>query len=141
MTGETHGENYLSFLFPMSTFYLHLYVQVKQPKTCSIKPFHQLTRWKCYVCTYKKTSEWLVTLFVFFYLKSLKIKNIPNCWREYTASCMWIQNRSFPRDILSYDTVRGSSVVERFITWISKGTVYFLIEEKWQQLFPFIVAK
>lgn len=54
---------------------------------------------------------------------------------------MWIQNRSFPRDILSYDTVRGSSVVERFITCISKRHVSSLTAEKWQQLLPLIFFK
>lgn len=66
----------------------------------------------------KKTVAFF--LFIWFSPRVIKNKNIPNCWREYTASCMWIQNRSFPREILSYDTVRGSSVVERFMTCISK---------------------
>lgn len=36
---------------------------------------------------------------------------LPNCCSEYTASCMWIQKRSFPRAMESYEMVRGSSVL------------------------------
>lgn len=39
----------------------------------------------------------------------------PNCCSACTASCMWIQKRSLPSEILSYDTVRGSSAVERLM--------------------------
>lgn len=90
---------------------------MKQNKICSIKYLHQLSRKKSVIYVHKR-NKFRGQLW-FLGLKSLKV-SIPNCWREYTASCMWIQNRSFPRDILSYDTVRGSSVVERFITCISK---------------------